>query len=154
MKGLLGVTRENWFLVVPTIILGIVASYTLFRLHAAGDARRAIAIVVEYEAEGQPPLGEFLALRGPIAWESEIVSSFYGSMDVSCLIGSTDPRRFVWRVHVMQKVFAPADQATRALMGEYEPSLYAEPTESGAVGGGTADIDRHNAATALAEGVL
>ncbi len=132
MKGFLGVTRENWFLVVPTILLGIVASFTLYQLHAAGDVRRAIEIVIEYEAPGQATLGDFLALRGPVDCTSDVVSSFYGAMDVVCLVGVTVPKQFVWRVHVMQKAFAPADDATRGLMAEYEPALFGAPAEAGA----------------------
>lgn len=117
--------RDNWFLVLPTFVLGIVATYTLYQMHAAGDARRAIKIVAEYEAAGQPPLGEFLARRGPLAWETEVVSNFYGTMEVACIVGPTNNlERFAWRVHVMQKVFAPADASTRALMGEYQPDLF------------------------------
>ena len=133
----MNLNRDNWFLVLPTVVLGIVASYTLYQLHAAGDVRRAIEIVAEYEADGQPPLAEFLARRGRLEWDSEVVSSFYGTMDVACVVGLTNPQRFVWRVHVMQKAFAPADDRTRALMGEYEPSLYGEPTEAGSVGSDT-----------------
>ncbi len=121
--------RDNWFLVLPTFVLGIVASYTLYQMHAAGDARRAIEIVAEYEADGQPPLGEFLARRGPLAWETEVVSNFYGTMEVECIVGPTNLERFAWRVHVMQKVFAPADASTRALMGEYQPELFGSPSE-------------------------
>jgi hypothetical protein len=121
--------RDNWFLVFPTFVLGIVASYTLYQMHAAGDARRAIEIVAEYEADGQPPLGEFLARRGALAWETEVVSNFYGTMEVECVVGPTNLERFAWRVHVMQKVFAPADASTRALMGEYQPDLFGRPSE-------------------------
>ncbi len=122
--------RDNWFIVLPTIVLGIVASYTLYQMHAAGDARRAIEIVAEYEAAGQPPLGEFLARRGPLAWETEVVSNFYGTMEVACIVGPTNNlERFAWRVHVMQKVFAPADASTRALMGEYQPDLFGSLSE-------------------------
>ncbi|MDP6686359.1 MAG: hypothetical protein QF680_00085 [Acidobacteriota bacterium] len=122
--------RDNWFLVLPTFVLGIVASYTLYQMHAAGDARRAIEIVAEYEAAGQPPLGEFLARRGPLAWETEVVSNFYGTMEVACIVGPTNNlERFAWRVHVMQKVFAPADASTRALMGEYQPDLFGSLSE-------------------------
>ncbi|HJO30009.1 MAG TPA: hypothetical protein QGG30_05945 [Acidobacteriota bacterium] len=122
--------RDNWFLVLPTFVLGIVASYTLYQMHAAGDARRAIEIVAEYEAAGQPPLGEFLARRGPLAWETEVVSNFYGTMEVACIVGPTNNlERFAWRVHVMQKVFAPADASTRTLMGEYQPDLFGSLSE-------------------------
>jgi len=146
--------RDNWFLVLPTVVLGIVASYTLYQLHAAGDVHRAIEIVAEYEADGQPTLAEFLARRGRLEWESEVVSSFYGTMDVACIVGLTKPQRFVWRVHVMQKAFAPADGETRALMGEYEPSLYGEPTKAGSVGSDTTSrrAPTEEPATSLAGG--
>ena len=99
-------------------------------MHAAGDARRAIEIVAEYEAAGQPTLGEFLARRGPLAWETEVVSNFYGTMEVACIVGPTNNlERFAWRVHVMQKVFAPADASTRTLMGEYQPDLFGSLSE-------------------------
>ena len=88
--------RENWFLVLPTIVIGIVASYTLYQMHAAGDVRRAIEIVAGYEAEGMPPLADFLATGGPTAWDSSVVSRFYGTMDVICEVGVTAPKKYVW----------------------------------------------------------
>ena len=87
--------RENWFLVLPTIVLGVVASYTLYQMHAAGDVRRAIEIVAEYEAEGQPVLAEYLGRMGPLEWDSEVVSNFYGTMDVRCTVGSTTGLRLM-----------------------------------------------------------
>ena len=50
-------------------------------------------------------------------------------MEVECIVGPTNLERFAWRVHVMQKVFAPADASTRALMGEYQPDLFGSPSE-------------------------
>lgn len=129
-------SRDNWFLVVPTVVLGIAATITLHRLHAAGDVRHAVEIVAEYEAEGQPPLGEFLALRGPLAWETEVISSFYGTMDVICRVGRSEPHAFRWRVDVLQMAFAPADETTRELMAEYDPVLFS--TAARAPGGGDA----------------
>ncbi len=119
--------RNNWFLVVPTIVLGIWASYALYQMHAAGDARRAVNIVGEYHAEGQPTLAEYLGERGPVECESTVVSSFYGTMDVTCLVGATSPHVYVWRVDVLQKIFAPADEPTRKLMAEYQPSIFTTP---------------------------
>jgi hypothetical protein len=127
--------RDNWFLVLPTFVLGIVASYTIYQMHAVGDARRAIEIVAEYAADGQPPLGEFLAHRGPLDWDTEVVSSFYGTMEVACIVGPENLQRFAWRVHVMQKIFAPADANTRALMGEYQPDLFGSPNEGAQTSG-------------------
>jgi hypothetical protein len=121
--------RGNWFLVIPTIVFGIWASWALYQMHAAGDARRAVEIVGEYRAEGQPSLGEYLGERGPVACTSEVVSSFYGTMDVTCEVGAPASRSYVWRVDVLQQNFAPADEATRSLMAEYQPSLF-----GGAVG--------------------
>jgi hypothetical protein len=119
--------RNNWFLVLPTIVLGIWASYALYQMHAAGDARRAVDIVGEYRAEGQPTLAEYLGQRGPVACASEVVSSFYGTMDVICSVGATQPKTYVWRVDVLQEIFAPADELTRELMAEYQPALFARP---------------------------
>ncbi len=119
--------RNNWFLVVPTIVLGLWASYALYQMHAAGDARRAVDIVGEYRADGQPTLAEYLGRVGPVDCGSEVVSSFYGTMDVTCRVGSTRPLTYVWRVDVLQEIFAPADEVTRTLMAEYQPSLYARP---------------------------
>ena len=118
------ISRDNWFLVIPTLVLGIVASYTLYQMHAAGDVRRSIAVVAEYEAGGKPPLGDFLAARGPVTCEAAVVSSFYGTMDVVCRVGERDPEVYVWRVAVMQEQFAPADEPTKALMAEYQPSIF------------------------------
>lgn len=119
--------RNNWFLVVPTIIFGVWASWALYQMHAAGDARRAVEIVGGYRAEGQPTLAEYLGRRGPVECNSAVVSSFYGTMDVTCRVGPTPPRAYVWRVDVLQQHFAPADAATRALMAEYQPSLFGKP---------------------------
>ena len=124
-------TRENWFLVVPTIALGLLATYTLYRLHGAGDVRRAVEVVAEYEGADRPSLGEFLAARGPLEWDAEVVSSFYGTMDVRCRVGVRDPRTYRWRVDVLQMAFAPADVPTRELMAEYEPELYGPAASKG-----------------------
>lgn len=118
--------RSNWFLVIPTIIFGVWASWALYQMHAAGDARRAVNIVGEYRAEGKAPLAEFLGERGPVACASEVVSSFYGTMDVTCEVGVADTQIYVWRVDVLQEIFAPADDRTRALMAEYQPSLFTQ----------------------------
>ena len=50
--------RDNWFLVIPAFLLGLVALYTVHALYRAGDIRRAIEVVVSYRAPGRPPLGE------------------------------------------------------------------------------------------------
>jgi len=120
--------RNNWFLVLPTLVLGVWASYALYQMHAAGDARRAVAIVGDYRAEGQPTLAEYLGNLGPVECASKVVSSFYGTMDVTCRVRSTPPRVYVWRVDVLQEIFAPADETTQELMAEYQPSLFATPT--------------------------
>ncbi len=86
-------------------------------------------MVAEYQAEGKPPLGDFLAQRGPVTCDAAVVSSFYGTMDVTCTVGRLDPERYVWRVDVLQQVFAPADEPTRQLMVEYQPSLFAKGSE-------------------------
>jgi hypothetical protein len=119
--------RNNWFLVIPTFVFGVWASWALYQMHAAGDARHAVEIVGEYRAEGQPTLAEYLGRRGPVDCGSAVVSSFYGTMDVTCRVGATSPRTYVWRVDVLQQNFAPADDVTRALMAEYQPSLFAKP---------------------------
>jgi len=128
--------RSNWFLVIPTIVFGIWASWALYQMHAAGDARRAVDIVGEYRAEGQPPLAEFLGERGPVACSSAVVSNFYGTMDVTCEVGRNPVREYVWRVDVLQQIFAPADEATRELMAEYQPSLFGEPQDQATSVGG------------------
>ncbi|HEX9698908.1 MAG TPA: hypothetical protein VGD06_05555 [Acidobacteriota bacterium] len=122
--------RDNWFLVLPTIVLGVVASYTLYQMHASGDVRRSVAVVAEYEADGRPPLGDYLARRGPLEWDSTVVSRLYGTMDVTCKVGQAGVQRYVWRVDLLQQAFAPADAATRELMGEYEPALYSRQNGS------------------------
>lgn len=123
-------SRSNWFLVIPTVIFGIWASWALYQMHAAGDARRAVNIVGEYRAAGMPTLAEFLGERGAVACASEVISSFYGTMDVTCRVGDGNSKEYVWRVDVLQEKFAPADERTRALMAEYEPSLFGERDES------------------------
>jgi len=132
----LRLNRSNWFLVIPTIIFGIWASWALYQMHAAGDARKAVQIVGDYRAEGQPTLAEFLGRRGAVACSSTVVSKFYGTMDVTCQVGEQPTRSYVWRVDVLQEIFAPADDATRTLMAEYQPSLFARPEGAGKVSGG------------------
>jgi hypothetical protein len=97
-------------------------------MHAAGDARRAVDIVGEYRADGQPTLAQYLGRSGPVECASAVVSSFYGTMDVTCTVGSTRPLTYVWRVDVLQEAFAPADETTRELMAEYQPSLFTSST--------------------------
>jgi hypothetical protein len=117
--------RNNWFLVIPTFVFGVWASWALYQMHAAGDARHAVEIIGEYRARGQPTLAEYLGRQGPVECDSAVVSSFYGTMDVTCQVGAaTTTRRYVWRVDVLQEIFAPANDATRELMAEYEPSLF------------------------------
>ncbi len=120
--------RDNWFLVLPTALLGLVALYTLHNLYTSGDVRRAVRIVSTYQAEGRLPLGELLAAEGPVAWDATVVSRFYGTMDVTCKVERGQQLVYRWRVGLLEQEFAPADEATRALMREYEPGLY-EPSE-------------------------
>ncbi|MFQ5743229.1 MAG: hypothetical protein ACE5HV_06525 [Acidobacteriota bacterium] len=119
--------RENWFLVLPTIVLGVVALLTLHHLHAAGDVRRAVETVSIYRAGERPPLGEYLAAGADrLDWQAKVVSRFYGTLDVSCRLTRRggEPVEYRWRVDVLQGAFAPADETTRELMRQYEPALY------------------------------
>lgn len=116
------VNRDNWFLVVPTLVLGVVALYTLHSMYAAGDVRRAVEIVAEYRAGERPPLGDWLAQRSAsMQWNAEVVSRFYGTLEVSCRTAGDDYR---WRVDTLQRAFAPADETTRALMRQYDPDAF------------------------------
>ena len=116
--------RDNWFLVIPAAILGLVALYTVNQMYRAGDIRRSIQVVTTYEVEGQVPLGDFLEAReGVVECAAVMISRFYGTLDVSC--GSSESQTFTWRVHVGQGAFAPADDATLALMREYAPEVFA-----------------------------
>jgi hypothetical protein len=117
--------RDNWFLVIPAAILGLVALYTVNQMYRAGDIRRSIQVVTTYEVAGQVPFGEFLEAReGGVECLAVMVSRFYGTLDVSCT-GRTSRQTYQWRVHVGQGAFAPADEPTRALMREYAPEVFA-----------------------------
>lgn len=117
--------RDNWFLVIPAILLGLIVLYTVNRMYAAGDLRRAIETVLAYRVEGQAPLEEYLGDReGGVDCHAELVSRFYGSVDVTCETGTGGAYR--WRVHASQGAFAPADDATTGLMRRYAPALYTE----------------------------
>lgn len=122
---------DNWFLVIPGAILGLVVLYTVNRMYHAGDIRRAIEVVVTYQVEPQPPLGEYLQARqGAIECSAEMLSYFYGTLDVAC-----EPREagqsYLWRVHVGQRAFAPADDITRELMQAYAPEIFETKSAAG-----------------------
>lgn len=122
--------KDNWFLVIPAAILGLVALFTINRMYRAGDIRRSIEVVTDYRAAEQPPLGEYLTRReGPVECAAEIVSRFYGTLNVECATAG-GANRYRWRVHVGQRAFAPADDATRELMRSYAPGVF-EKSEGG-----------------------
>lgn len=116
--------RDNWFLVIPAVILGLVALYTINRMYRAGDIRRSIEVVTTYQVEGQPPLQEYLAAReGMLDCVAEMISYFYGTLDVTC-VPQRSGTAYTWRVHVGQRAFAPANEVTRVLMRDYAPSVF------------------------------
>jgi hypothetical protein len=119
--------RDNWFLVIPAAILGVVALLTINQMYRAGDIRRSIEVVTTYAVEGQPVFGDFLEAReGPVNCVALMVSRFYGTLDVSCT-SLERSSTFTWRVHVGQRAFAPADDATLALMRAYAPGIFGDP---------------------------
>lgn len=124
MVARLHIGKDNWFLVIPAAILGLVALYTVNRMYRAGDIRRAIEVVVTYQVGTRPPLGEYIqSQQGAIECTARMLSHFYGTLDVAC--GARDPGpRYRWRVHVGQRAFAPADDVTRELMQAYAPEIF------------------------------
>jgi len=117
---------DNWFLVIPAAIMGLVSLYTINQMYRAGDIRRSIQVVTTYEVEGQPMFGDYLESRvGPVDCAAEMISRFYGTLDVSC-VARENPQNFTWRVHVGQDAFAPANDATLALMREYAPAVFGQ----------------------------
>lgn len=117
---------DNWFLVIPAAIMGVVALYTINQMYRAGDIRRSIQVVTTYEVEGHPVFGDYLeASVGPVDCVAEMVSRFYGTLDVSCTSRETR-QRLTWRVHVGQGAFAPADDKTLALMRRYAPEVFGQ----------------------------
>lgn len=123
--------KDNWFLVIPAAILGLVALWTVHSMYRAGDIRRSIQVVTEYAPDGRKPLGEWMAEReGALDCRAEMVSRFYGALDVSCRPNEADTT-YTWRVHVGQLAFAPADDATLELMGQYAPELFGERAQEG-----------------------
>ena len=122
--------RDNWFLVIPAAILGLVALWTVNQMYRAGDIRRSIEVVTTYQVDGREPLGDYLEQReGPVNCGATLISRFYGTLDVSCTALET-AATFTWRVHVGQKAFAPGDDATLGLMQEYAPDVFAESSGS------------------------
>lgn len=116
--------KDNWFLVIPAAILGLVALWTVHSMYRAGDIRRSIQVVTDYAPDGRQSFGEWLAVReGALTCEAELVSRFYGTLDVTCTPAGT-ARPYSWRVHVGQLAFAPVDDATRALMRTYAPDIF------------------------------
>ncbi len=116
--------RDNWFLVIPAAILGLAALLTLNRMYRAGDIRRAIEVVLTYQVDGRPMLRDYLGERdGAVSCTAEVLSRIYGTLDVSCR-GAEAERPYLWRVHVGQRAFAPADQITRELMRTYAPDIF------------------------------
>ena len=125
--------RDNWFLVIPTAILGLVTLYTVNRMYRAGDIRRSIEVVTGFEVAGRPPLGDYIAAsEGDLDCTAEVLSSFYGTLDVHCVPRETRIN-YRWRVHVGQRAFAPINGGTTALMQRYAPDVF---TEGSAVGEG------------------
>ncbi len=117
---------DNWFLVIPAAIMGLVALYTVNQMYRAGDVRRSIQVVTTYEVEGQPMFGDFLEARvGSVDCFAEMISRFYGTLDVSCTSRASS-QTYTWRVHVGQDAFAPADDATLAFMQEYAPEVFGQ----------------------------
>jgi len=115
---------DNWFLVIPAAIMGPVALYTVNQMYRAGDIRRSIQVVTTYQVEGQPIFGDYLeASVGSVECIAEMVSRFFGTLDVSCT-SRDDSETFTWRVHVGQDAFAPADDTTLALMRQYAPEVF------------------------------
>lgn len=120
--------RNNWFLVVPTVILGIVALVTVQRMFTSADVRKAVAVVRDFRAEGREPLGRILEREMSGArWRAEEVSGFYGTFDVICVPEAAEGPRYRWRVDVPQRAFAPADDPTRARMQRYAPEIFSSP---------------------------
>jgi hypothetical protein len=116
--------RDNWFLVIPAAILGVAALLTINAMYRAGDIRRSIEVVTTYTVDGQPMLGDFLEERaGRLECAAEMISRFYGTLDVTCSSRESG-QAFIWRVHVGQRAFAPADDATLAVMQEYAPDVF------------------------------
>ncbi len=121
--------RDNWFLVIPMAILGLATLYTLNRMYRAGDIRRSIEVVTSFEAGGQPRLGEFIADdEGELSCTAEVLSSFYGTLDVHCVPRDTGIN-YRWRVHVGQRAFAPINGGTKALMRRYAPEIFAADSD-------------------------
>jgi hypothetical protein len=116
--------RDNWFLVIPAAILGLVTLYTLNQMYRAGDIRRSIEVVTTFEAAGRPPLEVFIAAaEGDLTCTAEVLSSFYGTLDVHCVPRNTGIN-YRWRVHVGQRAFAPINGGTKALMRRYAPEIF------------------------------
>lgn len=123
--------RDNWFLVIPALILGLAALWTVNRMYRAGDIRRAIEVVTTYRVEGRPELGEWLRQRGgDVGCGAEMVSRFYGTLDVTC-VPADSGTAYEWRVHVGQRAFAPADDVTQGMMARYAPEVFAEEEGTG-----------------------
>lgn len=115
---------DNWFLVIPGALLGLVALYTVNQMYRAGDIRRSIEVITTYQVEGQAPLQQFVAAaEGALECRAAMVSYFYGTLDVSC-VPRDSGTEYNWRVHVGQRAFAPADATTLDLMRRYAPEVF------------------------------
>lgn len=116
--------RDNWFLVIPAAILGVAALLTINSMYRAGDIRRSIEVVTTFAPGDRPTFGDWLVDReGAVDCAAELVSRFYGTLDVVCTAAVTG-NSYVWRVHVGQRAFAPKDDATRELMRTYAPDVF------------------------------
>lgn len=117
--------RRNWFLVVPTFVLGIWALVALHGAHERADVRKALDVVRTYEAAGRAPLGELVADERPgVVWETHEISGLYGTFDVVARAGDGGEVVYRWRVDILQRAFAPADEPTSALMRSYAPEIF------------------------------
>ena len=115
---------DNWFLVIPAALLGLVALFTVNRMYRAGDLRRAVEVVTTYEADERIPFADWLQSReGVMDCRADMVSRFYGTLDVTCSTADGH-NEYRWRVHVGQLAFAPADDSTLQLMRSYAPEVF------------------------------
>lgn len=86
-----------------------------------GDHRKALQLLGSRDAGASWSIGQELVARsknGTPDCQSKIISSFRGTLDVTCSTGETRPYHF--QVDLVRRAVEPADEATRQLMAEVE----------------------------------
>jgi hypothetical protein len=120
-------------LLVGSLMIGILG-LTLVLLQqqfSQADHRRAIEMLAAKQPGAQWSIGQELVTRsktGSPDCRAQIVSSFQGTLEVSCSTGDSQLYRF--EVDLVRKSVRPADAASRSLMEQVAEKQRPAPAET------------------------